>query len=393
MRSLEFLKSFLPYRIRRQVRELFLATTLVNLALAMVMIFEPIYLYNIGYSLQKIMIFYLITYGLYLVIMPLGASFAKQRGYELGLSIGAILFIVYYLTLFFIDAQPILFYVAPLILALQKMFYWPAYHADFARFSDDSEEGRELGSITMISSLVYIIGPALAGFILANWGYGALFTVASLLFLVSNIPTLVTKEGFKPQPFSYVDAYKNLFNKNNQQSFLAYIGFGEEFVVLVIWPIFISLIIKNVFDLGLIVALATLVTTIIVFYVGRLADFKNKRAILSWGSAVYSLAWFIRIFITNTVGVFFVDSLSRLGKETVAIPITAITYERAKDLKEDKHHHVMSTIVFFEMSLVVGKLIAILLIFFLLFFVSSEMLAFKMTFILAGAMTLLYMLL
>lgn len=393
MRSGEFLKSFLPYRIRRQVRELFLATTLVNLALAMVMIFEPIYLYNIGYSLQKIMVFYLITYLLYFFIMPLGAKYAKRHGYEMGLSIGTILFIAYYLTLYFIADQAILFYIAPIISAIQKMFYWPAYHADFAKFSDDSEEGRELGSITVISSLVYIIGPALAGFIVASWGYGALFTVASLLFLVSNMPTLVTKEDFKPQPFFYIDAYKNLFSKKNQQSFLAYVGFGEEFVVLVIWPIFISLIITNLFNLGLIIALATLVTTIIVFYVGRLADFKNKRAILSWGSAVYSLSWFIRIFITSTVGIFFVDSLSRLGKGVVSIPLTAITYERAKDLKDDKHHHVMSTVVFFEMSLVVGKLIAILLIFFLLFFVSSELLAFKMTFILAGAMTLLYMLL
>lgn len=393
MRQWEFVKSFLPYKMKRQVRELFVSTTMVNLALAMVMIFEPIYLYNIGYSLQQIMLFYLITYILYFVIMPLGAKYAKKHGYERGIFFGTTLFIVYYVILFFVSKYAILFYIAPLILAVQKMFYWPAYHADFARFSDQEEEGRELSSISVINSFVFIIGPALAGFIIASWGYGALFTVASILFLVSNIPTLLTTEEFSPQSFSYFDSYKSLFSRKNLKSLIAYFGFGEEFVVLVVWPVFISLIIKDFFQLGVVVALATLVTTLITFSVGKLTDHKNKRAVLSLGSAVYSLSWFMRLLVVNATGIFFVDSLSRLGKDSLSIPMMAITYERAKDVKEDQHHHVMSSVVFFEMSLVIGKLIAIALIFFALFFVGSELLAFKFTFILAGVMTLLYMLL
>lgn len=379
--------------MKRQIKELFISTTLVNLALAMVMLFEPIYLYQIGYSLKQIAVFYLITYILYFLLMPLGAKFAKSQGYELGIFLGTFLFIAFYIGIFFINHWPLLFYVMPIILAIQKMFYWPAYHADFAKFSDASEEGRELSSMTVATSLVYIIGPALAGFIVANWGYGALFTIVSVLFLVSNVPTLVTKEEFKPQSFSYAYTYKNLISPQNRQSLLAYIGFGEEFIVLVFWPVFISIIIINMFDLGLIMALATLVTTIITFYIGKLSDFRNKRGVLSLGSAVYALSWFIRIFVQNTIGVFFVDSLSRLGKNTVTIPLTAITYENAKNIKDDKHKHVMSAVVFFEMSLVVGKLIAILAILVILYFIGTELLAFKAMFILAGAMTLLYMLL
>ena len=68
---LHFLKSFLPSNMRRQVKELFIATTLVNLALAMVTLFEPIYLYQkLGYRLHEIMLFYFIVYALYFFIMP-----------------------------------------------------------------------------------------------------------------------------------------------------------------------------------------------------------------------------------------------------------------------------------------------------------------------------------
>ncbi len=386
MNYLGFLKDFLPYKMKRQVKELFASTILVNLALSMVMIFEPIYLYKIGYSLQKIMLFYLITYLIYFLIMPLGGKFARKKGYELGMLLGTILFSLFYIGLFFIEQYPFLFYLVPFILALQKTFYWPAYHADFARFSDDSEEGREIGGLTMAVSLVYIIGPALAGFIILQWGFGALFTFATIIFLASNIPTLITKEEFAIKDFSYKDAYLRLISKKNRKSFIAYLGFGEELIVLVVWPVFISIIITDIFDLGLIITLATLITSIITLYIGRITDSRNKKSILSLGASFYSLAWFIRIFIINQLGVFFVDTLSRLSKNVIAVPLTAITYERAKS------RSIMKTVLFFEMSLVVGKLIALLLIYTSLFFITDEIFAFKLTFILAGGMSLLYLL-
>jgi len=393
MDRFRFVKSFLPHNMKRQVRELFISTTLVNLALALVMIFEPIYLYQTGHPLQKIMFFYLITYALYFILMPLGGQFARRKGYELGMLVGTFLFIAYYITLFLIGQYDFLFYIAPIILALQKTFYWPAYHADFAHFSDSAEEGREVSAMNVASSLVYIIGPAIAGFIIFTWGYGALFIVASILFLGSNIATLVTKEEFTPHDFSYRKVYTDLFSKKNRNDFFAYIGYGEELVVLVVWPVFISIIIADVFDLGLIVALATLITTLVTLYIGKLTDSRNKRKILSLGSVFYSLAWFIRIFISNTIGVFFVDTMSKLGKNTISIPLMAITYEKAKDKRETEDSHIMHSVVFFEMSLVVGKLIAILAIYIAMFFITDEVFAFKLTFILAGSMSLLYMLL
>ena len=53
----------------------------------------------------------------------------------------------------------------------------------------------------------------------------------------------------------------------------------------------------------------------------------------------------------------------------------------------------MNRIIFFEMSLVVGKLAAILIIYSALFLITEEIIAFKLTFILAGGMSLLYLLL
>ncbi len=393
MLHLGLFRTWLPQSVKRQVKELYISTTMVNFALAMVMFWEPIYLYQIGYSLQKILLFYLVTYIGYVLMMPLGAKFSKKQGYEVSLLLGTCLYAFFYIGLYLIKDYPSLFYVVALIYTLQKTFYWPAYHANFARFSNEKEEGREVSAMTVVTSLVYIVGPALAGLIISILGYATLFVVVSLIFFASNIPTLITKEKFEAGDFSYGHVFKNLFSKQNRKSLIAYLGFGEEFVVLVIWPIFISIVISNVLDTGLIVALATLVTTIITLYIGKLSDKSIKHRVLALGSVFYSLAWFIRIFVVNATGIFFLDTFSRLGKNTIAVPLTTITYERAKILKSDQHHHIMSNVVFFEMSLVIGKLLAIVLIYILLSYIGQDILAFKMTFVIAGAMTLLYMLL
>jgi len=379
--------------MRRQVKELFIFTSLIDFALALVTIFEPIYLYKIGYGLSEIMFFYFVVYILYFVIVPVGAKFAHRFGYELGMFVGSGFFIAFYLSLFFIDKYPILFFITPIIFAIQKMFYWPAYHANFARFSDKEEQGKQISVVNVATSAIFIIGPVLAGFIISQWGYGALFIVASIIFLSSNIPTLLTKESFKPSSFSYRRAYQDLFSKENRQSFLGYVGFGEELIAVIIWPVFISIVIVNVFDLGLVVTLATFITTLVVFYIGKLTDSKNKRKILSLGAYIYALAWFFRIFIINTAGVFFVDTLSRLGKNIISVPLIALTYEKAKEQEANKERVIMSRVLFFEMALIVGKLLAIIIIFILTYFIADEALAFKITFILGGAMTLLYMLL
>ena len=85
--------------------------------------------------------------------------------------------------------------------------------------------------------------------------------------------------------------------------------------------------------------------------------------------------------------------MSRLGKNTIGVPLMAITYENAKSLQKEERHSVMDVILFFEMSLVVGKLVALVLIFIMTSFIADEMTAFQLTFILAGGMSLLYLLL
>ncbi len=242
--------------------------------------------------------------------------------------------------------------------------------------------------MTIIISLVFILGPVLGGLLITLGGFKLLFIVVSVLFLTSNIPLLITKEVFRPRSFPYLEVFKKMLSKKERNAFLAYLGFGEDLIFMVVWPIFISLIIVSYFSIGLLITLATLLTIIITFYLGKLTDTKNKKKILQTGASLNLLSWILRIFFAMPLGVFFMDSMSKVSKNIIGIPMMAITYKRARD------HKILSTTTFFESSLAVGKIIACVFLYLFLVIISDQGLAaYYFAFILAGGMSVLYALL
>ena len=347
--------SYFAQKARAQVLELFVSTAILDLAVAMVLLFEPIYLYKQGFSLIHIMFFYLGVYGLYFFTLPLGAKFAKWHGCEKSILVGTVFYVFYFLALALIAWQPWFIVLASILLTLQKTFYWPGYHGDFAKYSLKEERGREIGNMIAIVSTVFVIGPLLGGLISSIGGFTMLFIVASILILLSNLPLMITKEEFRPSHFSYTDALKRIFNFKEWRSFLSFIGYGEELIVMTMWPIFIYIVLKNnVLSVGGIIALSTLVTSVAILFIGKLTDKKNELGVLRSGSLFRIPVWFGRAIVTNGFGVFLVDIFSRISKTMVSVPLTALIYTQAK------RSGVMNYIIYFEMILVLGKILAIL---------------------------------
>jgi len=388
----KFIRVFLPYKMKRQVKELFVSSIIVNFALAMVQFFEPIYLYQIGYPLIKIAIFYLIVYILYFFLIPFGAKFANKYGYENGMFLGTVFYVVFYVCLFLIPQFPILFYIAAIIYTFQKIFYWTAFHADFAHNSEDTEEAREISSVTVSNAVMFIVGPILGGLIITYFGFSVLFLVVSILFLVSNIPMLLTKEKFDYRTYEYKKVF-DIFKKGKLKNFLACMGYGEELIVLVLWPIFMSTIIISYSKLGSLVSVATALTLLATLYIGRICDLKEKIKVLRFGSIIYSIIWFLRIFVRSITPIFLIDTASKISKSIVSVPITAIFYEKAKYGKKKNHNSIMENVVNYEASLIVGKILACLIIVFTIsIFSLQDSAGFIVGFVFAGISSLLYML-
>jgi len=386
---LNLVQSLFAHRLTRQVRELWTSTLILDLAVSMVTIFEPVFLfvlfsryYDLKSTLELISMFYLAIYLAYFFVVPLGAKFAKWFGYENSIAIASLFQIGIYFSLFAANHSLLFIYSAIVAYIIAKALYWPAFHSNFARFSTDGEQGREISNLWALESFVYVMGPVLGGLIIEFFGFRVLFIIVSALILVSNIPMLVTKEVFEVRPFPYWPAIKRLFARENLKQLAARLGYGEEWIYLVIWPIFMYLIAEDYLGLGLISATSTFLATLLLLFIGRLTDKSNKQRILRLGTIFYFFGWLLKILARTPVGVLILDTYSRVAKNSISLPVVASIYRDAQKSS------VMNTIVFFEMSLVIGKVLAIILCLVLLQLFSP---GWNSLFILGGFFTLLYL--
>lgn len=358
------LPHYFSSKINKKIDELYVSTAISNFAQQVVMVFEPLFLYSVlGLSVPQVLYFFAAVYGAYILLLPFGGYVASRYGYAHAILFNIPFQILFWFFLFSAQDNIVFLYIAPFIFALQKAVYWPAFHASIARFADHGQLGREFSVLKALINLAAITGPVLGGLISERFGVRMLFVIASSLYTLSFIPLFIEQEKFIPKLYHFRETWK-LF-KTFPNKFLGYMGFGEELLVLTVWPIFIFMEVGNFAATGRLVTLSTLIATIIVLIIGRLTDSWKKQTLIRVGTAVYFLIWLSRftlqfggvgtVLATSFAGIFVIDMLSRTVKDFIFVPLSALTYERAENT------HIVPYAVFFEQSLAIGKLLACIL--------------------------------
>lgn len=381
---ISYISSFFARHLRREVKELYVSVAIFDFAVAMVALFEPIYLWKIGFSIFHILLFYLSVYGLYFFILPLGAKIAKGYGFEHSILYSSPFLILYYLSLFAIPYSPLFVGAAVIAFAIQKTLYWPGYYGDFAIYSNDGERGKEVGNLALAASVSAVAGPFIGGMLAHFFGFASLFMIASAAILASNIPLFSTKEIFISKSFVYFKTYKNLIDPNNRKLLFGYLGYGEEFIFMYVWPVFIFLIVKNEFSAGGLTAAAALIMMFVLLYVGKMTDNGGKHSVLKTGVVISAVSWVMRFLPASPLSVFFAETITRIGRNMTQVPIFTGMFDRAR-----RTGHIMESAVFFEMCLILGKILVIVILM-AAFLIFPEPWFWPIAFMLAGAMTLLY---
>lgn len=345
-----YIDHYLAPHPTQEVKELFLSTAILDFASASVALFEPIYLWYLGYSLQTILFFYIALYVAFFFLLPIGGRICRHHGNEHTILFSSPFLIIYYIAFFSIVFHPGFMAVAVLAFAIQKVLYWPSYHANFATWSREDEEGREISNRAAIAAIAAIFAPLFGGFVISMFGFRTLFIIVAVLILLSNVPLLRTPERFKSKGFIYMPAMRRIVKKENRRKLFAFFGFGEEMVALVLWPIFIATLISDMLSLGAVISFAMLANAVLTLYIGRITDEGSKKSLLRTGVVYTMLSWLVRPLISGGFGIFLMDSFYRVSKNAINVPMIAMIYEGAR------RGTVMDSVIFFEMSLALGKI-------------------------------------
>ncbi|MDP4000897.1 MAG: MFS transporter [bacterium] len=364
-----------------EIKEIYWETIIASLALSMVLIFEPIYLFTLGFSISKILLFFAQVYGWYLILIPLGAKFAGKWGYKKSIFISNIFYVLYWILLFLIGSNQMLFFVAPIFFALQKTFFWPAYNADIAINSGKKQTGREVGALFATVQIVSVIGPFIGGVISYKFGFMTLFVTVSVLMLVSVYPLSRSPEMYSTHIFTF----RNFWNiwKNKYVNFIGYWGFAPHMMMITIWPVVIFLAISNVFGVGVITTVASALAAVLMLYIGRLTDKMHGPDLVKLSSLFYSMTWVFRFLALGVPAILAFDVLTKFGQGVLDVEGNSLTFEIAGSQKAD---YAIAYSVFYEFSLSVGKIVLALGGIWILALGGSI----SMIFVLAGALTLLF---
>lgn len=381
---MHFFKNFLANHLSRELKELYISSIILRFALSALYIFEPIYFLKVGLSVGQIILYQAGLYLLYFLLLPIGGKLARLHGYEHVMSWSSPFLIIYLIALYAIPFNKIFIIIALVSAVLYKSLYWPGFHADFAKFGQSHERGREISLLVAVLTSVGVFGPIFGGWVITVAGWQTLFAIIGIFVLFSSVPMLTTPEKFQPVNFSYKEAMREVFAKKNRSQTTAFIGYSEDLIFGVIWPIFIATVVKNLFNVGALISASTLVNVLIILLIGNFVDKHARLRIERFGSVLTAFVWLGASLIRSAGGVFIFDNLYRISRHILGTSLMSIIYDEAKNSS------VMKVMIFREMGLAFGKVLGALVIF-LVWTAFPDRL--NILFLLAGFFSLFYLLL
>ena len=353
--------------------ELFISKRLIQGAAAALMgIFVPIYLYELtGQQFYIIGLYFALLSFLYVVLLVPGMYAANRIGFSHALIVGALGSIGQFGTLFLMNEANV-WNLLPLLavcIVLFRIFHWVPYHVDFTLFTHTGERGRVVSMSFATIAFMGVIGPILAGFIIAQAGYQTLFTVAITLLIAAAISYAFVPETPTHFSWGYLETLRKLFTKRFVGVTVGEFANGAEVAItLIVWPIFLfELLQGNVFEIGAVSTLIVAVTIVLQLLLGRYLDSReeSKFKTLEWGSKLYALGWIARIFVLSAAQVFLVGLYHNIMRIFTKTPFSAILY----DMSAEQGKYVDEFTVLREMAGHSGRAVSLVAVSILTFYV------------------------
>ena len=368
----------------KELNELYISRAIMSIALALISLFVPIYFYQLGFSIGKIILFFFLVSLYFFVLTLFTPKIIAKFGIRHSILFSTLPVIMYYLGLNYIQTYSMLFFVLPFFIALSSSLFWIAYDIYFLKYSKKQVRGRQVSLTYVIEILTSVLGPLIGALLITKLGYGPTYTIGAGLAFISIFPLILSKEFKRKINFSYNDLFKFLLNKKNRNFNLSFIGYSiESQIDLLLWPIFIFIILNGVLEVGSIMSITTFVSLIIILTMGKLTDIENKINLIKIGAILNSIAWFLRIVVNTNYKIFFVDVFKKYSYNILLIPWVTYTYDIAK--RRNYFEYFVARELIFK-----GCRIVILPLLILMFALFSVETAFIISFIMSGFASLLY---
>ena len=299
-----------------ELDKLYASLFIRRFAFTILTLFIPVFLYNLGYSVEFILLYYTIENLLFVIVAYPLAQIIERIGPIRGLLLSFPSHCLFFYLLGLADTYPSMILLSLAVSPIGNALSNISIHELFFYDVDADEEGKEVSMKASISTLIGLIGPLIGG-IIADVDFNTLFLIGSLTFLVAGIPLLNMK---KPKRTKTRNLLKKIISKlqiNERVKSLTGYAISIE-IDKTIWPIFLLLIVGTTTKIGITMTLAAVVSLIITYFLGILLDDEGNTyyTVLNY---LYTASYIARIFSFNQVTATVTEAFKKIAYKPLYI--------------------------------------------------------------------------
>ncbi|MCB9802899.1 MFS transporter [Candidatus Nomurabacteria bacterium] len=378
-------------RLIQDLRQVKFAKGLVNLYLGKLLldfgsnifgIFFPIFLYQQYKDINLVILYFIFGYGAYFLTLPWGAKLMTKIGIKNSLILSVIFRIPYFAAFYFFPENPLLYSIlAWFSITWVRNLFWTPFHTESARLSDKKSRGKQFSILFSIASILSIVAPLIAGFILDRWAFSVVVVLSLGFCLLSIWPILTLPDSKEEFSWTYRETWSYFLHPFNRRMVFAYMSDGlVNLVNGVFWPLFIFSILNEKYQvMGLLTAGILFFGLVLRLFIGNLLDRWQKRKMVKVGAALNASAWFLKTLVVSGLQVFLVSTYHALALIVLQTSLNTLVYEKAAD----RGHYIDEYTVIKEMSDGAGRVFGLVLVAILLLFLPVQA-----SFVVAGVMAL-----
>ena len=349
-------RHFWRYATFDEVAELYASRTMRMVAQNMISLFVAVYLYQNGFSLLFIALYFAGYFLLRAAVSYPAARYAAYFGPKHGILVANLLYIPALVCFAFVPEYGIWAVLAfGFFQAWSMTMYDLSYLIDFSKVKHTEHAGKEIGFMQIFdrgaASLSPLVGGAVASFISPE----ATMLVSAAIFALASWPLFRTAEQTATRQPLRISGFPW---KTTYRSIIAETAVGVDvFASNAIWVLFLSVVVfagssnDLYIKIGSLVSI-TIVTSFLAAYTfGRLIDRRRGGDLLRISTIADSLTHVFRIFVTGPVGVVAANVTNEVATTGYSMAFNRGLFDTA-----DRSGHRVVYLLFIEVALNIGSM-------------------------------------
>lgn len=302
-------RHFWRYATFSEISELYASRLLRMLALNLAASFMSIFLYQQGFSISFIALFWGIFFFWKTIIALPAAAIAARIGAKHGILLSNLMYIP---SMIFFALVPVygswLLILVVLLQGTSAALYSISYSTDFSKVKSVLHAGKEIAYMNIVEKVTTGLSPLIGGLLAFVFGPQVVLVIAAVLFSLAAAPLLRTDEQERPRQRLNFKGFPWHLVRPNIAAQIA-IGF-DAFTSGTVWTMFVAVYILGVTSANSIYAENGALLSVVLFAAlgasyayGKLIDQKRGKELLRIASIANSLTHAARSFILSPVSV------------------------------------------------------------------------------------------